>query len=162
MFPSNAPNDYRCPVCLGIQRIENEHTLIAPTDIIQSDDTVSALISSFFVGNNRGHVLVVPTAHFENIYDLPAEVGHRIFDAAQAMAKLIKKTYRADGITIRQNNEPAADQHAFHYHLHVYPRYRGDGFNEVTPERRFLAARAERARYATRLRDALAGTADEG
>jgi histidine triad (HIT) family protein len=152
MFPSNAPEDYICPICLGIQKVESEKTLIKPTDIVYSDDTVTVFINSFFMGKNAGHVIVVPNIHYENIYDLPAEVGRHIFDIAQRMAKTIKKAYESNGITIKQNNEPAGDQHAFHFHLHVFPRYDNDGFNEILPEQKRLAEPKERAEYANKLK----------
>jgi histidine triad (HIT) family protein len=155
MFPSNAPEDYICPICLGVQHIENEHTLMKPTDIVYSDDMLTAFINSFFMGKNAGHVIVVPNVHYENIYDLPSEACHYIFDLAQRMATAIKRTYRADGITIKQNNERAGDQHAFHYHLHIFPRYDDDGFNEILPEQKRLADPEERADYATKLKAGL-------
>lgn len=155
MFPSNAPNTYVCPICLGTQHIENERTLMKQTDIVYGDDTVTVFVNSFFIGNNAGHVIVVPNEHYENLYELPSEVGHHIFDIAQKMAIVMKKAYITDGITIRQNNEPAGDQHAFHYHLHVFPRYKSDGFNEILPEQKRLADPEERAQYAAKLKEQL-------
>lgn len=152
MFPSNAPKGYICPVCLGVQKIESPDTLIRPTDIVYSDDIVTVFINSFFMGINAGHVIVVPNEHYENIYDLPNNVGQHIFDVAKKMANVVKKAYKADGITLRQNNEPAGDQHAFHYHLHVFPRYVNDGFNEILPEQKRLADAQERAEYADKLK----------
>lgn len=155
MFPSNAPEDYICPICLGIQKVENEKTLMKPTDIVYADNTVTVFVNSFFIGKNVGHVIVVPNTHYENIYDLAPEVGRHIFDTAQRMANAIKEAYKTDGITIKQNNEPAGDQHAFHYHLHVFPRYANDGFNEILPEQKRLAEPGERAQYANKLRSYL-------
>lgn len=156
MFPSNAPANYICPICLGVQKVESEKTLMKPTDIVYSDDVVTVFVNSFFMGKNAGHVIVVSNTHYENIYDLPSEVGQHVFVVAQEMAQVIKKAYKADGITIKQNNEPAGDQHAFHYHLHVFPRYENDGFNEILPAQKRLAEPEERARYADRLRTELA------
>ena len=34
---------------------------------------------------------------------------------------------RADGLNITMNNEPAAGQIIFHAHLHIIPRFKGDG-----------------------------------
>jgi histidine triad (HIT) family protein len=107
------------------------------------------------MGKNTGHVIVVPNIHYENIYDLPSEVGQHIFDITQRLAIAIKKAYKADGITIRQNNEPAGDQHAFHYHIHVFPRYENDGFNTITPDQKRLAEPKERAQYAGKLKNHL-------
>jgi histidine triad (HIT) family protein len=155
MFPSNAPENYTCPICLGVKKLESDKTLMKPTDIVYGDDIVTVFVNSFFMGKNAGHIIVVPNIHYENIYDLPSEVGRHIFDTAQRMAKAIKGAYATDGITIKQNNEPAGDQHAFHYHLHVFPRYDNDGFNEILPEQKRPAEPRERAQYANKLKSFL-------
>jgi histidine triad (HIT) family protein len=126
-----------------------------PTDVVCKDDLVTAFINSFFVGKNAGHVIVVPNEHFESIYTLPNEVGHRIFDTAQKVALAMKQVYKCDGITTRQNNEPAGDQHAFHFHFHVFPRYNDDGYNAVQPSEKRLADPTERADYAQKIKAAL-------
>lgn len=125
---NHAPADYKCPICIGLQGIQNEHTLIAPTDFVYKDQWVSAFINSFFIGKNPGHVIVVPNQHYENIYHLPKEIGARIHEVAKKIAIALKETYLCDGITTQQNNEPAGGQHAYHYHFHVFPRYENDEF----------------------------------
>lgn len=152
---NHAPENYICSICLGVQGIENEHTLLKQADLVYKDNLVSAFINSFWVGKNEGHVIVVPNEHFENMYDLPDEVGGRIFSVAQKVALALKETYRCDGITIRQNNEPASEQHVFHYHLHVFPRYEGDEFNIRTTGKSRLSKPSERIRYSQKLKDYL-------
>lgn len=154
-FKSLAPEDYKCPVCAGLAHPGGPDTLIAETDFVYRDQLVSALINTFFWGNNPGHVIIVPNTHHESIYDLPPELGHRIFDVAQLVARAMKAAYACDGITTRQNNEPAGDQHAWHFHLHVVPRYPDDGYNRLKPKYIRVAEPAERAQYAQKLRAAL-------
>lgn len=156
MLVSNAPEGYVCPICLGIKRVASSDTLIKSSDIVYGDEKVTVFINSFFMGKNSGHVIVVPNIHYESIYDLPSEIGHHIFDVTQKLSAAIKKTYKADGITIKQNNEPAGDQHAFHYHVHIFPRYKNDGFNAIQPEQKRLAEPKERASYAERLKSVFA------
>lgn len=152
MFKSRAPKDYICPICLGVQGIENEHTVMKQADVVYKDDLVTAFINSFFAGhNNDGFVIVVPNKHFENLYSLPAEYGHRIFEVAQKVAIAMKQAYGCDGITTRQNNEPEGDQHAFHFHFHVWPRYKDDGYNTIKPEDKYLADPELRASYAQKM-----------
>lgn len=81
--------------------------------------------------NNPGHVAVIPNEHFENLYDLPAPVAAKIHECARFVALAMKSAYGCDGITLRQNNEPAGGQDVWHYHLHIYPRYEGDNFPRV-------------------------------
>lgn len=151
---NNAPADYKCPICLGVEGIENEHTLLKQGDLVYRDDLATVFINSFVVGENKGHVIVVPNKHFENIYGLPTEYAHRISDIAKKVSIAMKTAYKCDGLTTRQNNEPAGDQHAFHYHLHIFPRYENDGFNEAQAGESRLAEPAERATFASRLKAA--------
>lgn len=161
MILTNTPKGYKCPICIGIRDTTSPDTLIRPSDFVYDDGMVTALINTFFMGTkNAGHVIVVPKEHFENVYDLPPLVGHQIFDVSQKIARAIKEAYACDGIKLIQNNEPAADQHAFHYHLHVFPRYHDDGFNRLLPSQKRLADPEERANYAEKLRKAL-GTKKE-
>lgn len=151
---NHASDTYICPICLGIQGIEDERTLIRKSDIIYQDKTVTAFISSFFIGNNPGHVVIVPNEHIENLYDLSGVIGSAIYAVSRKIAVAIKSEYQCDGITILQNNEPAGDQHAFHYHMHVFPRYENDKLHEVMLEKKSTTPE-ERKQYAENLRTAL-------
>lgn len=149
---NHAPSDYKCPICLGIKGIENDDTLLKQADLVYKDDLVSVFINSFWIDTARGHVIVVPNDHFENIYEMPENVGHRIFDVAKKMALRMKETYKCDGITLRQNNEPAGNQHAFHYHLHIFPRYDGDSYNENLIKKSILSDPKDRIVFANKLK----------
>ncbi len=146
---NHAPIEYKCPICLAISGVENEDTWIAQSDIFYRDELVVGFISSKAVKGNEAHALVVPVKHFENLYEMPAEYGHRVFEISKEVAKALKQTRNCDGVTILQNNEPAGDQHAFHYHMHVFPRFTGDMLHEElmrgqrsTPEQRLPHAKA--------------------
>jgi histidine triad (HIT) family protein len=137
---------------LGNHGIENADTLLKQADLVFRDDLVSVWINSFWIIGNEGHVIIVPNEHFENIYDLPEKIGHRIFEISKLMSKSIKETYDCDGITIRQNNEPAGDQHAFHFHLHVFPRYEDDNFNQELTKKSYLSDPEKRIEYVNKLK----------
>ncbi len=147
---NHAPADYICPICLGVSGVESEDTLLRLTDIVYIDELVTAFINSFWIKNNPGHVIVVPNTHYENIYDLPDHIGAHIFSVAKKIAIAMKKAYKCDGTTILQNNEPAGGQHAFHYHLHVFPRYDGDDLHANMMDKQ-LADPETRLAYATKL-----------
>jgi histidine triad (HIT) family protein len=144
---NHAPENYQCPICLGVNGVENEATLLKQSDLVYKDDLVVCL-STVLIDTAKGHVIVVPNSHYENIFDLPVEVVHRIADVAKKMSLAIKETYQCDGITLRQNNEPAGNQHAFHYHLHIYPRYDNDSYNENMTKKSLLSTPEERLEYA--------------
>ena len=127
---NHAPINYACPICCAVNGIENDETWIKQGDIFYRDDFILGFISSKKIKGNDGHALIVPVKHFENIYELPDEYGHKIFEIAKRVARAMKQTRACDGVTLLQNNEPAGDQHAFHYHLHVIPRFQNDNFHE--------------------------------
>lgn len=148
---NHAPADYICPICLGVQGIENDKTLLKLQDIVYIDELVTAFINSFWIKNNPGHVIVVPNTHYENIYDLPDNIGAHIHKIARKISVAMKKAYHCDGITTMQNNEPAGDQHAFHYHFHIFPRYKNDNLHVHMGEGKKLADPTKRLEFATKL-----------
>ena len=100
--------------------------LSVQTDIFYQDDAVAALIGSHQWPKNAGHALIVPNQHFENIYELPVELGCKVFSVTQQTAFAMKEVYGYDGISTRQHNGPTGNQDVWHYHLHVFPRYESD------------------------------------
>ncbi len=152
---NHAPKNYVCPLCLAAQGVENEQTMVRPSDVVYKDEFVTAFISSFFIGNNPGHVVLIPNQHFENLYDLPNNYVSKIAVLAKKIAIALKEIYKCDGISTSQHNEPVGGQHAFHYHLHVFPRYEGDNLYTHMTEKRITTA-PERKPYADKLRTYLA------
>ena len=72
---------------------------------------------------NKGHALIIPKEHFDNIYSLDAETAAKIFTIATEVAKAQKAELNPDGLNILQNNGEAAGQTVFHFHMHLVPRY---------------------------------------
>jgi histidine triad (HIT) family protein len=132
-----------------VQGIENEYNWIKQSDIVFQSDEVTSFIAMRKWPNNVGHVLIIPNEHFENIYDLPIGVAVKIQEVARAMALAMKAAYARQGIMLRQHNEPAGEQHIWHYHLHVIPRYENDQLH-LSRKQPFVAN--ERAEYALQLR----------
>jgi histidine triad (HIT) family protein len=151
---NHVPERDICPICIAIDGIENNSTWIVQSDIFYKDDLVMGFISSKAIKGNEGHPLLVPIKHFENIYDLPDEYAHRIIDVSRKIALALKKARTCDGVTIVQNNEPAGDQHAFHYHMHIVPRFTHDHFSEELWKAQ-KSNPADRVEYALELKDAL-------
>lgn len=102
-----------------------------------------------------GHALVLPRQHIQNVYELPDALAGPILSQASRVASAAKRVFAADGVTLRQNNEPASDQHLFHFHLHVIPRFTGD--EERCKAQPQLASDAALAETASRLRGGLTG-----
>jgi len=77
---------------------------------------------------NLGHTLLVSKAHYRNLFDLPTDILTKLGPIIQKLALAVKAGSKADGFNIGMNNEPAAGQLVLHAHLHLIPRFDGDGF----------------------------------
>ena len=146
---SHAPAGYICPFCGLVRGIEDQHVLSTSSDIVYRDDTLTAFISSGQWPRNQGHVLIIPNAHFENLYDLPDSYGEPILRLTRRLALAMKAEYGCTGVSTRQHNEPDGNQDVWHYHVHLFPRYRDDGL--YVSAREFMLPE-RRAEFASRLR----------
>lgn len=146
------PENYVCPFCTLLQPGSTGDGIRQPSDIVVRTPRASAFIAARWWPNNKGHVLVVPNAHHENIYDIPTEDWYAVHDLVQRTAVAIRTTYGCDGVSTRQHNEPAGYQDVWHLHVHVFPRYPDDQLYASQP-RPDLVTAEERAPYAQRLRD---------
>jgi histidine triad (HIT) family protein len=152
---NHAPDNYHCPFCALTAGLSCKGLHSTAEDIVCRDNLAIAFVSSHWWEKNPGHVLVVPTQHFENLYDLPDEYGAAIFAMSRRVATAIKCSYGCEGISTRQHNEPAGYQEVWHYHLHIFPRYTDDRLYSAYGQSR-LTNPAERRPFANKLRAALA------
>lgn len=76
---------------------------------------------------SKGHALILPKSHAANIYELPDELTGKAMILAKKMAGKLTEALACDGINIVQNNGEIAGQTVFHFHMHLIPRYKGDG-----------------------------------
>ena len=74
----------------------------------------------------RGHALVVPRAHSEDLMAVSDEDLERTFRAARRLAQRMDETLQPDGFNVLNACRPAAWQTVFHFHVHVIPRYEDD------------------------------------
>ena len=70
----------------------------------------------------KGHTLVIPKVHKENIYELSPETAKLVFEVIPEIARAIKTEFSPIGMNILNNNGEAAGQSVFHYHVHLIPR----------------------------------------
>jgi histidine triad (HIT) family protein len=98
-----------------------------PSSLVWQDEVCFAFMDIQPV--NPGHVLVVPRRHVACLADLKPREGAHMFRAAQRIADAVRHSQvRCEGINLFLADGAAAGQDVFHVHLHVIPRYRGDGF----------------------------------
>ena len=75
----------------------------------------------------KGHALILPKNHYRNLYELPDDMASKVMLLAKKMASQMTDKLECDGFNLVQNNGEAAGQTVFHFHLHLIPRYDGDG-----------------------------------
>lgn len=99
----------------------------APSSIVYRDELACAFLDIRPV--NPGHVLVIPNEHAGCLADLPPASGGRLFEVGQRLAAALRRTdLRCEGINFFLADGEVAGQEVFHVHLHVVPRFTGDGF----------------------------------
>ncbi|MBN1875394.1 MAG: HIT family protein [Anaerolineae bacterium] len=125
-----------------------------PASVIYRDKVCTAFMDIQPV--NPGHVLVIPNKHAANLAELAPEDGAHIFRIAQQVAGALRKSnLKCEGVNFFLADGEAAGQEVFHIHLHVFPRYRGDGFGLRTgPHYKRRPARAELDRIAEQIQQA--------
>jgi len=84
--------------------------------------------------SSKGHMLVVPKNHVENIFEIPESDLTALIKAVKRCAKAVKEALNAEGITILQLNGKASDQIVPHFHIHIIPRWENDGLSVSTWE----------------------------
>ena len=78
---------------------------------------------------NPGHLLVVPTGHAPYLADLDEQIAGYLMQVAHRMAAALRQSgLRCEGVNLFLADGEAAMQEVFHVHLHVFPRFRQDGF----------------------------------
>ena len=147
---NHAPENYVCPLC---QIAEGQPTNRGDQeqDVVIRNEFVTAFVAGKWWRSNPAHVVVIPNQHFENMYELPGEAGHAVFDISKKLAIALKEVYGCDGTSVRQHNEPAGNQDVWHYHMHVFPRYKGDNLY-VNHKDTYWPTDEERLPYAEKLK----------
>lgn len=75
----------------------------------------------------KGHSLIILREHVENLYQISDETASHAMMLARKMAYVLKDKLNCDGLNLLQNNGSAAGQTVMHFHMHLIPRYEGDG-----------------------------------
>lgn len=158
-IPRHAPPGYDCPFCRMQVGVFNEHN--QPGDVVAVTDHAFARIAPRWWPGNPGAVLVIPRAHHENLYDIPSQIGHALWDLTQRVAIAMRRTYDCEGVSTRQHNEPDGNQDVWHLHVHVFPRHPGDGLYVRHRESRWVGPE-ERSPYAEVLAAELRSPRDFG
>lgn len=77
----------------------------------------------------RGHALILPKDHYNDLYELPDEACGEVMKLAKRMAAQMTDRLQCSGFNLVQNNGKSAGQTVNHFHLHLIPRYDDDKQN---------------------------------
>ena len=125
MPQSTAPAAQGCIFCAIAARQ-------AEASVVYEDETVVAFMDLNPV--TPGHLLVVPRQHAVGLEDLDGATGAHVWSVGRDMAGALRRSdMRCEGINVFVCDGEVAFQTVFHFHLHVIPRYEGDGWT-IIPE----------------------------
>ncbi|MBQ6104726.1 MAG: HIT family protein [Lachnospiraceae bacterium] len=105
---------------------------IIPSATIYEDADFRAILD--IAPAHKGHTIILPKQHAANLFEIDEETAGKLLPVAKKVAGAVKKVTGCDGINILQNNGEAAGQTVFHLHVHVVPRFEGDGILPVWPQ----------------------------
>ncbi len=122
-----------------------------PSATVYEDENFRAILD--IAPAHKGHVIVLPKTHAADLLSCDEAVAAKALPVVQKVARAVKSTLQCDGINILQNNGTAAGQTVFHLHIHIIPRYDGDGILPVWPQGAY--AEGEAAELAARISSSL-------
>ena len=96
-----------------------------PSTTLYEDDDFRVILD--IEPASKGHALILPKEHYANLYELDDELAAKALVLAKKMITKMTDVLGCDGYNIVQNNEEAAGQTVFHFHMHLIPRYNDDG-----------------------------------
>ncbi len=96
-----------------------------PTAKVYEDEDCAVILDAGPA--SKGHALVIPKEHYADITQAPSELVGKCFALAARLGAVMKRTLGADGFNVVANTGEAAGQTVMHMHIHVIPRYAGDG-----------------------------------
>ncbi|MCC7446333.1 MAG: HIT family protein [Anaerolineae bacterium] len=107
-----------CPFCQTVGNPDSD-------ELIYHDEHVIAVLRNDHV---EGHVLIIPCQHVQTLLDLPSHAATGLMRLAALLSAAIRTVTEADGLALWQA-DPNSTQpdDTFHFHLHLVPRYAGDG-----------------------------------
>ena len=95
-----------------------------PTATLYEDEDFRVILDASPA--SKGHALIIPKEHYANLYELDDDKAAKVMVLAKKMITKLTGILHCDGYNIVQNNNEAAGQTVFHFHLHMIPRYKGD------------------------------------
>jgi histidine triad (HIT) family protein len=99
----------------------------SPVSLVYADEQAIAFMDNRPV--NTGHLLVIPRVHAASLAELDPETGSHLFQVGMKLAEALRRSgLPCEGINLYLADGRVAGQEVWHVHLHVLPRFAGDGF----------------------------------
>jgi histidine triad (HIT) family protein len=109
--------------CIFCQIINRQ----APAEVVYRDQQVIGFMDIHPV--MPGHMLVIPTHHTPDLAGLPDEYASQVLVVAKQLVRALRRSeVRCEAVNLFLADGEAARQSVFHTHLHIIPRYSGDGY----------------------------------
>ncbi len=96
-----------------------------PARTVHETDDVLAFLDANPLA--RGHTLVIPKSHARHVGDLDDDLASELFATVTELTPRVQAAVDADGANVGINDGEAAGQEVPHVHVHVIPRFEGDG-----------------------------------
>lgn len=96
-----------------------------PAHVVDEDESTIAFLD--IRPWTRGHALVVARRHSRNLHEIDDDDLSAATLAAKRLAGRMRERLDCEGINLLNSSEPAANQEVFHFHIHILPRWSGDG-----------------------------------
>jgi histidine triad (HIT) family protein len=106
--------------CIFCKIVNNES---AATKIFEDD---LCIVMETIAPVSKGHVLVIPKEHSENIFDIEDFLLSHLVLVSKAIGKQLVIENEAKGMNLLHAAGEVAQQSVFHFHFHLVPRYEGD------------------------------------
>jgi histidine triad (HIT) family protein len=109
MDPNENPTCVFCRIIGGDEMVS----------IIHEDEEIIAFLD--IQPLYRGHTLVVPKAHYKNLFYVPEDLAARTFATARRILPGLRRATRCRAVNLFSPNGTHGGQDIFHFHLHLIP-----------------------------------------
>ena len=124
-----------------------------PASVVYRDEMTLAFLD--LRQFHAGHTLVIPLEHIPDVRELNAATGAALMQTVAKVTRAVDAAFPNEGISVWHSIGPAAFQEVPHLHVHIQPRYTGDGLLRVYPSEPTAPDRSTLDSYADRIRDLL-------
>ena len=100
----------------------------------------------------KGHTLVIPKKHYENLFDCKDKILEKMIKATQKIATHYKEKLDCTGVNIMNASGKSAEQSVFHIHFHIIPRIDDDGY-KVWPNTGYVKEDLEKLAKVLKIED---------